>query len=167
MIALIGCVRSSTVLTSPSSPTSSPFPIGLLGLALGVPLDVLLIGPRYAQTTGRNVLGDHRTGTSVCAVADFYGRNQCGVDPGLGVAADLCAVFAETVVVGNDRARNEKQRAIQLYSAAIGVAPQDAELVRRHMDLLLDFGDYSAALEHCDKLLERDPEDAAGLRIKC
>src|SRR3954467_1876781 len=72
-----------------------------------VALDVLLICPRDSQRTWGNVLGDHRPGPSVCVVADFYGSDEGGVNPGVNVLPDLGAIFVAPVVVRRDGAGSE------------------------------------------------------------
>src|SRR3954452_19774819 len=67
-----------------------------------VALDVLLLCPRDSQRTGRHVLTDHRTGPSVCVVADFYGSDEGRVNPGVNVLPDLGAIFVAPVVVRGD-----------------------------------------------------------------
>src|SRR5262249_49128991 len=67
-----------------------------------------------------NVLGDHRSGTSVGAVSDAYWSNQCSVNPGLDPAADDRPVFAGTVVVGGDRAGAEVGAGADVGVADVG-----------------------------------------------
>ncbi len=60
----------------------------------------------------------------------------------------------------------EKARAVQLYAAAIGTAPDQVELLHRQMTLLLELSDYSAALERAEELLKNNPENPAALRVR-
>ncbi|HUY91125.1 MAG TPA: tetratricopeptide repeat protein [Pirellulales bacterium] len=60
----------------------------------------------------------------------------------------------------------DKTRAVELYATAIGLAPERADLRNRHLTLLLESGDYSAALRYADEMLEREPEGAPALRVR-
>lgn len=64
------------------------------------------------------------------------------------------------------RSPREKARAVELYAAAIGAAPQRIDLRGRHLTLLLEAGDHLTALRYADELLRREPEDAVGLRVR-
>jgi tetratricopeptide (TPR) repeat protein len=63
------------------------------------------------------------------------------------------------------KTRAEKSRAVQLFALAIGLAPDQVDLRREHMVLLLETGDYSTALARADELLKEHPQDAKALRV--
>lgn len=75
------------------------------------------------------------------------------------VRADLAEAFGSGAVTPA-----EKARAIALYADAIASQPNNSELLRKQMQLLIDTGDFTLALERADELLKREPRDAAGLR---
>lgn len=60
----------------------------------------------------------------------------------------------------------EKSRAIQLYTDAIALSPENVELLRGQTRLVLETGDYTLALARADELLKRQPRDPVGLRVK-
>lgn len=62
--------------------------------------------------------------------------------------------------------QTEKTQAIQLYQEAIPSAPDDPSLHRRLAELLLETGDYAAALVRAEVLLSLRPDDAAACRVK-
>ena len=64
------------------------------------------------------------------------------------------------------KSQAEKSRAAQLFARAISLAPDERELRREHMALLLELGDYSTALVRSDELLKEDLEDDAALRVR-
>ena len=64
------------------------------------------------------------------------------------------------------RTPREKRRAVELYAAAIGAAPQRTDLRSRHLTLVLEAGDHLAALKYADELLKREPQAAVGLRVR-
>src|SRR5215204_569327 len=88
-------------------PTSRVSSSLFAGSALGVALDVALALARDAQRVGRHVVGDHRAGAGVGAVADADWRHERRVDAHLDARADGGAVLVGTVVVGGDRAGAE------------------------------------------------------------
>src|SRR5215216_2887575 len=91
-----------------------------LSRRLLVPLDVLLLGPGDSQGARGDVPGDHRSSSSVCGIADIYGRDQCGVNPDPDVVADHGAVFAESVPVRGDRAGADVGLLADLRVADVG-----------------------------------------------
>ena len=78
------------------------------GAAAVVPaLKIGLAGTRNAQRTGRNVLGDSRTGSRKRTVTQLDRRNEVGVAADEAIVTDLGAVLVIAVVVDNDRAAAE------------------------------------------------------------
>ena len=61
---------------------------------------------------------------------------------------------------------NGRQRAIELYSRAVSVAPERNDLRARLAELLLLQGRLSPALQQVDVLLNNAPENALGLKVK-
>ncbi|HJT34348.1 MAG TPA: tetratricopeptide repeat protein [Pirellulales bacterium] len=59
----------------------------------------------------------------------------------------------------------EKQRALQLYAAALGEAPDRDDLKSRHMALQLELGNQRAALDEAASVLRKTPGDPAALRV--
>ena len=70
-------------------------------------LKIGLAGTCNAQRTGRNVLGDSRTGSRKRTVAQLDRRNEVGIAADEAVVTDLGAVLVIAVVVDNDRAAAE------------------------------------------------------------
>jgi tetratricopeptide (TPR) repeat protein len=62
--------------------------------------------------------------------------------------------------------RREKSRALSLYARAIGLAPSDVGLRRRHMELLLERGDFTSALASAEKLIAAQKDDAIALKVR-
>ncbi len=58
-----------------------------------------------------------------------------------------------------------KQRAIELYFRAVGLAPRDESLRRRLGELLLEDRRFSGAEEQAAELLKLVPQDPVGLRV--
>ena len=84
------------------------FVLLVCGAAAVVPaLKIGLAGTRNAQRTGRNVLGDSRTGSRKRTVTQLDRRNEVGVAADEAVVTDLGAVLVIAVVVDNDRAAAE------------------------------------------------------------
>ena len=78
------------------------------GAAAVVPaLKIGLAGTCNAQRTGRNILGDSRTGSRKRTVAQLDRRNEVGIAADEAVVTDLGAVLVIAVVVDNDRAAAE------------------------------------------------------------
>ncbi|HVX15446.1 MAG TPA: tetratricopeptide repeat protein [Pirellulales bacterium] len=60
----------------------------------------------------------------------------------------------------------QKYKALQLFAAAVAIAPNEAEPRRRHLALTFEMGDSVAALEHANSLLKNAPSDAVGLKYR-
>ena len=81
------------------------FVLLVCGAAAVVPaLKIGLAGTCNTQRTGRNVLGDSRTGSRKRTVAQLDRRNEVGIAADEAVVTDLGAVLVIAVVVDNDRA---------------------------------------------------------------
>lgn len=84
------------------------FVLLVCGAAAVIPaLKIGLAGTCNAQRTGRNVLGDSRTGSRKRTVAQLDRRNEVGIAADEAVVTDLGAVLVIAVVVDNDRAAAE------------------------------------------------------------
>ncbi|HEX7448638.1 MAG TPA: tetratricopeptide repeat protein, partial [Pirellulales bacterium] len=62
--------------------------------------------------------------------------------------------------------RRQKEEALQLYTLAIGFAPQNADLLRRRAELSYELQRFAEAIRQVDDLLRKDPDDAGAVRVK-
>ena len=76
-------------------------------VVLDPPLDVALGGNAQGESSGRDVLPDHRTGTGLGAISDPNGRDEDVVRAGVHLVTDLGAMLGDVVVVRGDRAGAE------------------------------------------------------------
>ena len=83
-------------------------------------LKIGLAGTCNAQRTGRNVLGDSRTGSRKRTVAQLDRRNEVGIAADEAVVTDLGAVLVIAVVVDNDRAAAEVDALAAVAVADVG-----------------------------------------------
>lgn len=60
----------------------------------------------------------------------------------------------------------EKSRAAEYYATAIGLAPERTDLRDRHLVLLFESGDFSAALRFAEEMLEVEPDGALAQRVR-
>lgn len=74
---------------------------------------------------------------------------------------ELARVFGQIA-----RSPREKARAVELYFRALGFAPSDVELRRKLAQLLLELGEVGDAEGQGNRLLEVNPHDPVGLRVR-
>ena len=87
---------------------------------LRVSLDVSLLGPFDPQRPGRDILGDHRAGPSVCVIADVYRGDEHRVRTDSRTFPDLRPVLAKAVVVDGDRSGSDVGPGADLGVADVG-----------------------------------------------
>lgn len=62
--------------------------------------------------------------------------------------------------------RAQREESLRLHAAAIGLAPERSDLVRRRAELSYELGYFADALRQANEMLAKHPDDPAVLRIK-
>ena len=119
------------------------------GAAAVVPaLKIGLAGTCNAQRTGRNVLGDSRTGSRKRTVAQLDRRNEVGIAADEAVVTDLGAVLVIAVVVDNDRAAAEVDALADGRVADIGQVRNLGAVADGGLLQLYEVADAAAVTDH-------------------
>lgn len=105
-------------------------------------------GTCNAQRTGRNVLGDSRTGSRKRTVAQLDRRNEVGIAADEAVVTDLGAVLVIAVVVDNDRAAAEVDALADGRIADIGQVRNLGAVADGGLLQLYEVADAAAVTDH-------------------